>query len=475
MYIQKWLLLFCGLLACSKSNETTETQRGAVNQSSIAEITAQVAQNPNAASQYASSVPSNAIEGNGNQLLASDTTNATDDISTTPIDTAASDTTHSIPADSTSTSNSPLASTTTTDTTTTVTTLPPPPSPEILIAGTNLTFGLVSGSAKNGDGTTVTNNIYGWNISWGAASDSQVASTSLAYQLVYATTASAISTVTAASNSTSIAMPWASVLSYNVTTLQPAIDSTTNLTLPYYFAVLVKNSTTGKMALYPPQLAPLNKYVFILSVSNGNLGGVSGADTLCQNARTSKLTQLPTNAKLKAFLSDGTNRVACTQVSCVVDSTQPLNSPTGSIGSAGTSQEKDWVLTPLTQYFYPTGLRLGVTTTAALFDDSSSGQTNSIQNLWSGSSQNLYTGLLWYWETSSSSPALSENTCTKWTSSASTVYSYYGNAGSPGSTLFGDAPFWGSYSYFVGTYPSVSTTISKISCNTAANILCVQQ
>ena len=405
-------------------------------------------------------------------LLASDTIGETDDISTPPIDTAAADTPGSTLADSTTTSNSLLASTTTTDTTTAVTTLPPPPSPEILIAGTNLTFGLVTGSANNGDGTTIANNIYGWNISWGAATDSQVASTSLLYQLVYATTAAAISTVAAASSINSIAMPWASVLSYNVTTLQPTIDATTGLTIPYYFAVLVKTPGTWKIALYPPQVAPLNKYVFVLPVSNGSLGGVSGADQKCQTVMTSKLPLLARNAKVKAFLSDGVARIACTQTYCVSDPNAPANSSTGAPGSAGISQEKDWVLTPLTQYFYPTGLRLGVTTTAALFDDDRVSQTNSIQNLWSTSSQNLYTGLVYYWNTSGLYP---ESTCSKWTSNASTVYSYYGNAGPPGSTLFGDAPFWGSYPYFVGTYPKVSTTISKISCNTAANILCVQQ
>ncbi len=73
-----------------------------------------------------------------------------------------------------------------------------------------------------------------------------------------------------------------------------------------------------------------NKYFFITnSTFTGDLGGIAGADAKC-NSDANK----PNSSSYKAFIVDGTNRVACTTASC----------------STGTIEHTDWVLIPNTTY-----------------------------------------------------------------------------------------------------------------------------
>lgn len=77
-----------------------------------------------------------------------------------------------------------------------------------------------------------------------------------------------------------------------------------------------------------------NKYIFVTSTPyNGNLGGITGADSICDTEKTSNFSSLPSGT-YKAMLVDGTNRRACSTANC----------------SGGTSEHIDWVFQASTTY-----------------------------------------------------------------------------------------------------------------------------
>ncbi|MBI4406059.1 MAG: DUF1554 domain-containing protein [Deltaproteobacteria bacterium] len=216
--------------------------------------------------------------------------------------------------------------------------------------------------------------------SWGAASDAITPATSLKYKLVYSTTQN-IGTVADAEANGAVLLNWA------VATLSHSLSELTAGS--YYVAVLVKNGA-GIKALYSPQ--PLyiggSKVLYTVSALSGNLGGVSGADSLCMSALPAGVTSA------KALIGAGSYRHACTTSFC----------------SGGVSEHVDWVLYPNTQYIRASIRRsddrsntvIGTTNSAGVF---ASDLTNSVLN----SPMVVYTGLNNDWTDST-------NNCQNWTS-----------------------------------------------------------
>lgn len=303
----------------------------------------------------------------------------------------------------------------------------PPTSYTVTLAPPTVGSGITIGSVPNLSGGFV----YGWRLSWGIASDTTASAPSLQYQVVGYPSA----TLNAATNvsSATVVLPWistsaagspltvsGSTITYDATSLPPLISSAApTTTIPYYFAVLVRNPATGLIGYYPTSTAaPLNKYLFfvpaVITLNYSGILGGWGADARCQSQKPSSV---PTAATIKAFLVDGVNRTAA---------------PT----------PKDWVLTSTTSYFYAdTKLRLGITDGSALFQTPITPST---------SAYTFATGLTPSWGSSLSN-------CNMWTT-WSTGSATYGSSSSTTSVFF-------------------SSGGSLNSCNSTpfSSLLCVQQ
>lgn len=118
-------------------------------------------------------------------------------------------------------------------------------------------------------------------------------------------------------------------------------------------------ATTTTTTTSPTPTVNTNKYIFVtVATYNGNLGGISGADTKCQTEKTNNFAGLPGNAEdYKAILSTGTGttRRACSTSDC----------------TGGVSENIDWVLKANTDYY-----RLDGTTDTKLFTTNASGIVN---------------------------------------------------------------------------------------------------
>ncbi len=79
-------------------------------------------------------------------------------------------------------------------------------------------------------------------------------------------------------------------------------------------------------------------------IHSGNLGGVSGADAICRT----DINKPADGSIYKAFISDGTSRVACTTPNC----------------KGGFREHKNWIIYPNTRYTRPDGAWI-VTSNAA--------------------------------------------------------------------------------------------------------------
>jgi hypothetical protein len=146
---------------------------------------------------------------------------------------------------------------------------------------------------SNVTGTTLT-------ATWNAASSSSSPAASIQYYLVYSTTNN-ISTVASAQANGTIAMNWTvNTLTANISGLTPSTN--------YYFSVLAKD-TANLIVMIETSVSTLcsGKVMFITNVSNGNLGGVSGADGICNSNKPSGFGA----STFKAMLTDSTNRAAC--------------------------------------------------------------------------------------------------------------------------------------------------------------------
>lgn len=95
--------------------------------------------------------------------------------------------------------------------------------------------------------------------------------------------------------------------------------------------VTAQDATTKTYTITVTRLSAGVKRIFVTSSQyNGNLGGITGADTKC-NADSSKPAD---GSTYKAILVDGTNREACTTSNC----------------SGGPGEHTDWVLVATTSY-----------------------------------------------------------------------------------------------------------------------------
>lgn len=220
---------------------------------------------------------------------------------------------------------------------------------------------------------------------------------------------------------------------YNANTNTVMVDVTSLLptevsghVVPYTFTIQVQDAS-GAVGSYSSVTASqqLNKYAFVPTQKvTGGMGGVSGADNLCMQYRPSALSTFTFKAMLvndpSLYVIDPSNRVL-------------VVSPTTTQRVA--SSLTNWVLTPNTNYFYPTGLVVNQTNTASVFPvDTNTGipisTTNAsgvrIANGWSASTV-IFTGLAPGWKTLSPNfgfaSTYGDQTCAAWQSNSSGTYS----------------------------------------------------
>jgi hypothetical protein len=257
-------------------------------------------------------------------------------------------------------------------------------------------------------------------VTWGAAADDITAAADLQYKLVYSTNNNITTAADAQANGT-VKLDWtANTLTSNLTGL-------TSSTL-YYFAVLVKDGD-GNIAIDTNSTTTLctGKVMFLANVSNGNLGGSAGADTICNNNKPTGFS----SSTFKAMLGDSTTRAACW-------STGNDNCSSSSTGRAG------WVL-PASQNICTSdySIRIGTTTSSSLL-------VVSTANTLSSSSTTTFTGFNIAWGNSTAS------NCTNWTSTSSTATA-------------------GSANGVVGTGSTFIAASASASCGSAGTIYCVEQ
>ena len=121
------------------------------------------------------------------------------------------------------------------------------------------------------------------------------------------------------------------------------------------------------------------------NTTNGLIGGISGADTLCQTD-----PNYPGTGVFKAMIVDGTNRRACSSEGC---------------GTSGPAENIDWVLYPSTEYRRMDQLTIiGTTNAAGVFSP-------PLENSFDSNTQSVWTGLTFAWR------SLGDN-CDNWTSAA---------------------------------------------------------
>ncbi|GIX41510.1 MAG: hypothetical protein KatS3mg129_1243 [Leptospiraceae bacterium] len=138
---------------------------------------------------------------------------------------------------------------------------------------------------------------------------------------------------------------------------------------------------------------------------DGNLGGITGADNICNNDPNKPNTSL-----YKALLVDGTNRVACISPNCSTN---------------GISEHIDWVLKPNTTYIRANGSTFIFTTNSdGIFifgtanNSISDGPPSTIYFIWTGLNQD------WTIYTFSST----ERDCNDWNSNSSAYITKYGKS-----------------------------------------------
>lgn len=137
-------------------------------------------------------------------------------------------------------------------------------------------------------------------LSWGAT-DAITKPIDLSYKVVYSTN-NDISTVADAEANGTVLQDWTiNVSTANMTGLSAVTT--------YYAAVMVRD-VDGNTAISSGSSKTIcgGKIMFMANVPNGNLGGVAGADAICNS-------QKPTGSgTFKAVLTDGVNRRACFSV-----------------------------------------------------------------------------------------------------------------------------------------------------------------
>lgn len=137
-----------------------------------------------------------------------------------------------------------------------------------------------------------------------------------------------------------------------------------------------------------------DKYLFVTQGTyNGNLSGVTGADTICSNEKTNNYSSLPTGT-YKALVVAGATRRACTTANC----------------GGGSAENSNWVFLVSQAYYHPSTNEMVFTTNAkGIIDFPISSQLDTGSKTW-------WTGL----DTDWTDP--NEN-CNNWTNTGFTGYS----------------------------------------------------
>jgi hypothetical protein len=152
---------------------------------------------------------------------------------------------------------------------------------------------------------------------------------------------------------------------------------------------IVNNSSASNFQFTLKAVSIPDKYIFLtVTGRNGNMSGVTGADTICATEKTTNYSSL-LGTTYKAMIVDASNRKACTTANC----------------SGGISENLNWVLLPLQTYYL-------ATSNAAIFTTTSSGITTFpiTSAVDTASSKKWWTGLSNDWRTS-----LAADTCSNWT------------------------------------------------------------
>ncbi len=191
-------------------------------------------------------------------------------------------------------------------------------------------------------------------------------------------------------------------------------------------------------------LASPTKRMFLTStLTNGNMGDTSGADSIC-NTDSSR----PDTEKVyKAFIVEGTNRRACTTANC----------------SGGAAENVDWVMRPNTTYYQPynsssvltnpNSYPILTTNGAGILPTAATLLLNPLNTYIGASGTNTYNGFR------SADDWMTGFNCTGWTSTA----------------LFGESGFWGGSSSSIGDVNGLLNN-GAISCNAPSRpIICVEQ
>lgn len=255
-------------------------------------------------------------------------------------------------------------------------------------------------------------------MTW-AGSDLNTPANLLEYEVIYSMTNN-ITTVADAQANGTISTAWtANLLTTNFTSMS---QSTT-----YYVAILVRD-TDGNIAISSGSQSTLcsGKIMFLTSVTNGNLGGASGADATCNANKPTGFS----GSTFKALLTDATTRRACYvsgNDNCSASSTGRTGWVFGANQSICTSN-------------YAT--RIGTTNALSLLQITTA-------NTLSSTATTTYTGFNSFWGSSASN-------CSGFTSFSGTAIT-----GTATGTLTGSAN-----EFIANTIPS---------CATAGTIYCVEQ
>lgn len=254
-------------------------------------------------------------------------------------------------------------------------------------------------------------------VSWSASDDITLA-TDLSYKVVYSLSDN-ISTVGDAEANGTVLQDWTiNSLTVSMTSLDPVTT--------YYVTVMVRDEE-GNTGIVTGSATTLcaGKTIFLASVTGGNLGGPSGADTICNSQKPAGLSA----ATFKAMVVDLSTRRAC------------FNTGNDNCSLLGTTGRLNWVLGASRTYCtsdYKT--RVGTTNANAYLSVLNS-------NTLSSSTIPVYTGLNAFWGTST------EN-CSAFSSTVSTSQLGTPNGLENGSTQHS----------FITNGSGACTTVGKIYC-----------
>lgn len=217
-------------------------------------------------------------------------------------------------------------------------------------------------------------------LTWGAKDDI-TKDEDISYKVVYSLSDN-ISTETDAEANGTVLLDWTiNTLTTNMTSLSMATT--------YYISVLARDEK-GNTAITSGSSSTLcaGKVIFLASVPNGNLGGVSGADTICTAQKPAGFT----SSSFKALVVNLTTRQPC------------FVTGTDNCSTIGTTGRLNWVLGSSTAYCSSDYKKLVGTTNANSY------MSVPLPNSLASTTIAVYTGLTNTWGISNNNCAAFSNT-----------------------------------------------------------------